>query len=220
VATRIIKLSQDSPQHYYPAIAQIHLDSIHHGALPYLGKKFLARLYYEFARAKRSGVWAAVEDDRVTGFLAGCADVKACFRSVLLRGLIPLGLRAMGSIFRPQVWRKAPSLILYPFRSNQNEAQKTSSPHAEILAIAVTAETRGKGIGRLLIAAFEVGLRDWECSGEYRVTTNSAEVVSNKFYVNMGFEPCGTVRHHSLVLQEYRKSVGKPMAGNRNEVSG
>ena len=167
----------------------------------------MARMYFEIARGSRSGVWAILENEKPLAFVAGCADVRACYRSVVLRGFVPLSFQVFLALRSPAVWRKLPAVMLYPFRRNESPA-KAPPRHisAELLAIAVDEEARGKGLGKMLVHAFERGLAEWEV-GEYRVTTNTQEIASNHFYRRLGFEACGTLRHHDLELQQYSKSV-------------
>lgn len=42
-----------------------------------------------------------------------------------------------------------------------------------------------------------------------RVTTDSAQPVSKAFYEAHGYVPVGCIRHHNLVLQEYRKVLAE-----------
>jgi GNAT superfamily N-acetyltransferase len=209
--TEIVRLKASDPG-WSARVAAIHAAEIHHGVLPLLGEKFLARLYRGLAGAPRSGVWAAVDGGTILGFLAGCADARATYRRVALGGAVPLGVglivRLAGS---PALRRKVAALIGYARR--EPAAASTASPagaggrgHAELLAIAVAADQQGRGAGRLLVEAFESAVRKWGVD-HYWVSTNIAETASNQFYRARGFVPAGTIAHHDLTLQRYRKRL-------------
>lgn len=209
-AVQVVRLGRTEPDCVFRAIGQIHADTIHDGALSLLGQGFLARLYRAVARAPRAGVWGAMEDGEVVGFLAGCADVRACYRSVVARAGFPLAWRAVPALRSPRVWRKVVAVCLYPYSghgSPNDSPDRVSAGRSEILAIAVRADWGRKGIGGTLIRAFEESLVHWGVAGRYRVTTNLAETDANRFYQRAGFAPARRFRHHDLVLQEYVKQV-------------
>jgi len=189
------------------------MGSIHHGLLPELGHPFLSRLYLEIDKTSLGGVWAAVESDRVLGFVAGSADARRCTLTVLTRAAFPLARLAGKSLLKGSVLRRAPTVATYPFRrpGRQSRVQEVARIRAELLAIAVAPEARGHGIGSRLVAAFEQGLRSWGVRGRYRVATNSEDPASNRFYEKAGFHPAYTLSHHALVLQVYVRDL--PDAG-------
>jgi ribosomal protein S18 acetylase RimI-like enzyme len=211
----IEKLTASAPKELFDQMARLHMQEIHHGLLPLMGVRFLARLYFDLCRAPGSGVWAAIEQNRVVGFLAGSIDLGAAYRYVMLRsGLILAGL-SLGSLFKGSVLQKLPSLFAYPFRvrrGNEREQQSADedNSHAELLAIAVDRGHHGKGIGKRLVMQFEEYLAQWKELDYYLVTTNCADSNSNEFYRAMQFQPCGTLKHHNLLLQRYRKKIKSP----------
>ena len=81
----------------------------------------------------------------------------------------------------------------------------SESPQAELLAMAVHEQARGKGIGRDLVDALERDFVEWGLEGEYCVVTFTGDPGSNAFYRRIGFEPTRAFRHHENLMQEYRK---------------
>jgi GNAT superfamily N-acetyltransferase len=158
----------------------------------------------------------------VLGFLAGCADTRRCYLSMLRRAALPLSWLAGRSLLTVSVLRKLPAVAWHPFRAGRRGASEETPGEtgAELLAIAVHAGSRGQNIGRLLVQEFEQGLLAWGVRGSYTVSTNVEEVVSNGFYERVGFLPAAQVRHHALTLQVYRKQVtgdvGTSPSGNGN----
>jgi ribosomal protein S18 acetylase RimI-like enzyme len=187
--------------------AALHIAEIHFGLLPLLGPEFLARVYLSVAGAPAAGVWVARRDGRIVGFVAGCADVGALYKHMLRRDLLSLMGAAGVALGRPAVLRRLPSIALYPLRQRDatGERQAARSP-AELLAIAVSDDSRGRGLGRLLVARFEEFLRALHVH-EYHVATNIEEVDSNAFYRALGFRPVATIPHHALTLQLYEKAL-------------
>jgi ribosomal protein S18 acetylase RimI-like enzyme len=223
----IVRLTPSVPAARFSDVARIHAAEIHLGILPLLGPRFLSRLYRQMAGTDRTGVWAAMESDEVLGFICGCADVKAMYRSVCLRAAVPLGLStAWGIVRHPRLLMTIGSALTYPFRSQaaetsagaepgshgQQAGAPAAGPRAELLSIAIRADAHRRGIGRMLVRAFEENLAAWDVHDGYWVTTNIDEVESNGFYRAVGFAARHTVRHHNLTLQEYYKEVGPATA--------
>src|SRR4051812_3152143 len=156
----IERISPTHPWDVFRQIAQLHVREIHHGLLPLLGLRFMTRMYYELARAPRTGVWAAIENGGVLGFAAGCADVGQTYRAMIVRRGPLFALLAIRGMFSLTVLRKLPSMFLYPFRvgkqSERTDATKKdeSSTPSELLAIAVDDKAHRRGLGRGLVEAF------------------------------------------------------------------
>jgi GNAT superfamily N-acetyltransferase len=211
----IVRLGAEHQLEHFLAIAHLHSDQIHHGFLPRLGIRFLGALYQVLAQAPQTGVWAAFERGRIVGFLAGCADVRRTYHWVLTRPAMWTRL----VVAAPAVWRLGMRRLLSPFtyvreRNTRDDGEARAMGSvcaAELLAIAVQPEARGRGVATGLVAAFETELRSWSVSDCYRVSTNVTDPASNEFYRVLGFSPKGTVRHHDLVLQIYEKHPGTPV---------
>jgi GNAT superfamily N-acetyltransferase len=207
----IQRLTSSDPLIRFQEIAQLHVEEIHHGILPLFGTSFLSRLYYGLASTSRTGVWAAIEDGKVAGFLAGCADIQRSYRSVMMKFGVELFFRAMGALFKPAVLKRLPAVFAYPFQSHKDAVtvreQTGPASRAELLAIAVDRRYHGRGVGKQLVLTFEKNLLAWGVSEPYWVTTNSEDAGSNAFYRALDFEAWGTFKHHELVLQRYRKAL-------------
>jgi GNAT superfamily N-acetyltransferase len=194
----------------FQQVASIHIQEIHFGVLPLLGRNFLAQLNREMTRAPYTGVWVVIENGQVLGFVSGCADLNKMYRFIFMHSFLPLLKHAGVAIFHPRFLKKVPSLFLYPFRHQKSQPEVPSqieADSAELLAIAVSPSMQGKGVGKILIKALEDGLREWNVTKCYYVATNIEEVGSNAFYRSQGFTPCGTTHHHDLILQKYRKEL-------------
>ena len=212
VRVEIIPLTKMDPEVYYTAIAGVHIGEIHHGVLPLLGESYLSKLYFELASLPESGVWAAINSNRVVGFLAGSSDIRRSYRSVISRmwpSLVVFGLRSARDL---RILRKLLTVLIYPFQQpmlTSHIVEECNDVNSEILAIAVSPAYQRYGIGQLLIKRFERGLQQRNIRGYYRVATNLAEPNSNAFYRNVGFIPCHQSKHNDLILQIYVKKVSE-----------
>jgi len=162
-------------------------------------------MYGCIAVAPESGVWALIDGDKLIGFIAGCASVGRTYRWLIVNCGIGLTFAAGSALFRVTVLKKLASIPFYRFRQRKMLAT-SSMPEAELLAIAIDENEYGKGYGRQLVDTLEASLRIWGAR-EYRVLTNISESKSNAFYRATGFAPAGTIKHHALTLQVYKKNL-------------
>jgi ribosomal protein S18 acetylase RimI-like enzyme len=202
----IVRATRSHPTSLFLQIADLHIQEIHHGALPLLGRGFMASMYRGIAAAPCGAVWMAIEDGQVAGFVAGSAHTGRTYRGIVFgRGPMLCAQALLGLILRPRVIGKLISLGRY---MNRDQPAANAGPRAELLAIAVSGRMHHRGVGRALVAELEHELRQQNV-GEYFVSTNAQEIVSNRFYRSLGFEPCGTHPFHALTLQEYRRAIGR-----------
>ncbi len=209
----LVRMTAGHPKEYFEQVAELNMTTIRHGVLPVFGKEFLTRLYYELALSPQSGLWGVVENGKVLGFVAGCADVRKSYISVLLRAGIPLASLVFRAVLTPGFVQAVSAIAAYPFRGRRPVvvSGSTDPRDPQLLAIAVADAAQGRGIGKMLVQALEQGFLSWGLTGCYRVATNVEEQGSNAFYQRLGFAPCGRVRHHRLILQMYEKEI----AGSR-----
>jgi ribosomal protein S18 acetylase RimI-like enzyme len=209
-SVQVVRLSwEDGPEPFRQA-ALLHMAEIHHGALPLLGARVLARLYRELARAPGCGVWAARDERGVRAFVAGCVDLRFGYRAVFRRAGLALGVRALPRLLSWRLLRRMPTLILYPFR--RGGAADPPAEGAELLAIAVASAYQGRGLGRTLVSRLEDFFRAQGNVVAYRVATNAADPASNAFYRRLDFEVVGVRPHNNLQLRHYRKCLpARPM---------
>ena len=189
-------------------IARLHAERIHGGVLPLLGETFLALLYREIAKSEHGTVHEAVQDERLLGFIVGTPDIWRCALGFTLSGYLRLAAILSIRIWHPEIRRKFFDALLYPVRKpllEEGNLRAQDKHRAELLAIAVSANTEGRGIGRAMVDAFENTLRGK--AGAYFVTTNANDTKSNAFYSALGFEKDGRKRHHDLLIQIYTKHV-------------
>lgn len=206
----IIRLSDAHPEHYFMEIAGIHIAQINNGMMAQLKIKLLSQIYREIARQPDAGVWIALINHQVAGFIAGSANTRKTFIMAILRLWQPITLFALKTLFN-FTFIKFARVIFYPFRNVANSRhfyQGCTRIKPEILSIAVSKNQQKSGIGKQLILAFEEALKSWHYEGYYKVATDISETGSNNFYRISGFSPCHKVKLNEMILQVYVKKTG------------
>ena len=167
--------------------ARLHAGQITEGFLSSLGPRFLTVLYRRIVASPGSFLLVAEEEGAVVGQAAATEDVGGLYRQFLLRD----GLRA-GAVAAPNLlrqWRSVLETAMYP--SNHDEL-----PSAELLAVAVDARCRGRGIGRALVVAAneELGRRGVR---DARVVVAASNAPALGLYRSSGFHPSATIEVHA-----------------------
>ena len=151
------------------------------------------------------------------GFLAGSADIRKCYVSVISKDWPSLAFLSLRSVLRPKMLNRILTLVMYPIKyrpPTEHNFEACNKIHAEILTIAINPGYQRKGIGQRLVEAFEDQLRHWNVRGYYRVATNIIEVNSNSFYKKAGFIPCHETKHNDLTLQVYVKEIASEIVAD------
>jgi len=176
-----------------PAMARLHASEISEGFLPTLGTPFLTRLYRRVVRSYASFAFVADRDGRAVGFAAGSENLRALYRSFVLRdGLIAV---AVSGRRLATSWRRVAETLRYPAH------EPIDLPAAELIAIAVGREARGLGLGRRLVEAV---IAEFARRGvtEARVVAGADNEPALQLYRACGFRPAVTLQVHSGVASE------------------
>lgn len=166
--------------------ASLHASEISEGFLPTLGRPFLARLYRRIVRSRRSFLLVADDAGVPVGFVAGSEDVGELYRAFLVRDGVPAALRAFPRVLRSA--RRVVETLRYP-------AGGTDLPAAELLAIAVAPDSRGRGIGRALVDGLtsELGRRRVDA---VRVVVGADNAGAVHLYEACGFKRATGIEVH------------------------
>ena len=189
----------DSGKKYFDKIANLHINGISEGFLSTLGNNFLAKLYEGIKKAPGSGVYIAVSDNEVLGFIAYTKDIKACYKNVLKSKWFSLSWALLPNFFRLSIYIKMFETLSYP---NNNKAK--DNIHPELLSIAVSDKCRGKGVGKLLVKRLEEEFLKMDIN-KYYVVTLAVDKLSNAFYTSCGFVLCKEFVNHAKPMNEYIK---------------
>jgi ribosomal protein S18 acetylase RimI-like enzyme len=176
-------------------LAELHATRITDGFLPSLGPAFLERLYRRIVRSTDSFAYVVTDgpDDRIVGFAAATADIGRLYRSFALRDGLVAGAVAAPRLIRS--WRRVLETIRYP------AAEGADLPAAEILAVAVDAESAGRGIGRVVVDAATRRLAD-RGENAVKVVAGSDNTAALRLYESCGYTVRARVEVHEGVSSE------------------
>lgn len=170
------------------AAAVLHASQIDSGFLASLGVAFLTRLYRWIARDQRSFLLVAEDGGQVVGFAAASLDVRALYRSFLLRDGAVAVLLAAPRLARS--WRRALETFRYPGQT------PSALPKAELLSVAVAPSSRGHGYGRALVTEVTAELRRRGSDG-VRVVVAADNHAARTLYLSCGYEPVARFEMHA-----------------------
>jgi ribosomal protein S18 acetylase RimI-like enzyme len=139
------------------------------------------------------------------GFISYARDIKICYRQVLLSEWPALTMGMLPNVFNPSVYRKAFETLMYPFKRHKSSSDTVESG-AELLSMAVDHNARGRGIGKLLVAALD---KEMSLIGinSYFVVTHGVDERSNAFYLACGFTRVAEFMNHGKPMNKYYKKV-------------
>jgi ribosomal protein S18 acetylase RimI-like enzyme len=169
------------------AAARLHAEAIDEGFLSCLGPRFLTLLYRRMVRDHRSFVLVAEQDGLVVGQAAATEDVGQLYRQFLLRDGLVAGVVAAPRLIRE--WRSVLETLRYP-------SEGADLPKAELLAVAVSGTSRGRGVGRSLVAAAndELARRGVH---DARVVVAASNGPAIGLYQSSGFRPATSIEVHA-----------------------
>jgi ribosomal protein S18 acetylase RimI-like enzyme len=174
------------------AVARLHVSTITEGFLPTLGERFLRLLYRRIARSPHGVLIVADDGARPAGFVAATTDVAALYRSFLVRDGLAAALVAAPRLARS--WRRALETLRYP-------GTAAGLPAAEILAVAVSASHRSRGLGRCLVATAVEELRARGVPAA-KVVAASHNRPALALYRGCGFSRATSIEIHPGVTSE------------------
>ena len=170
-------------------VADLHAASIP-GLLSALGRPFLRVLYRRVVLSPRAFLMVVeVPEHGVVGFVAGAEDSGAFMRAFVrrdgVRAAVAANVRAVAGLKR----------VAETMRRGRHATERPAVPRAELLALAVAPEGRGKGFGSALVEASVAEFRRRGVSSAHVVTdvTNGPAIAT---YESAGFERLGTRHDH------------------------
>ena len=168
-------------------IARLHAEQIDEGFLTSLGLPFLRRLYARILQSDDCFVVVALDDDAVTGFVAGVADLRALYRRFVLRDGLGAAVRCA-----PRLLHNLPRVV----ETLRYPEAVADLPSAEILAVAVSSRQWGTGIGRSLVRAAVDEFRSRSIKAAKVVTTSDNDRAL-AMYRGAGFISAARVEMHA-----------------------
>lgn len=175
------------------AISALHASCIAEGFLVTLGPRFLRRLYRRVVLSPRAFAFVVDAPSGVVGYVACAVGTGAFYREFATRDGLVAGAVALPRLVRAprhvwETWR-------YGGRADANDAA------AEVLALAVAPEARGRRIGSALVSAAAGELHDRGVTSA-RVVTATGNISAVRAYERSGFRRSGSDEVHRGVSQE------------------
>ena len=198
-----------------PVAARLHAEQITTGFLPFLGPRFLERLYRRVVLWDGGLLLVAVDRSEsraatpgaVVGFIASADRVSSLYRAFLLYDGVPAALRAAGPLLRN--WRRVLETLHHGSSGSPGVGRG-----AEVLAMAVDADNQGQGLGGRLVTAF---LAEVAAAGGREAYTVIAQdnAASLALYGRSGFTPGAAFEFHagttSVIMQWDAPPAGGPI---------
>jgi ribosomal protein S18 acetylase RimI-like enzyme len=178
------------------AMSALHASCIAEGFLVTLGPRFLRRLYRRVVLSPRAFAFVIDTPQGVTGYIACAIDTGAFYREFAARDALVAGAVALPRLLRTprpvwETWR-------YGARAG------ATGEAAEVLALAVAPESRGRHLGGALVAAAVTELHERGVTSA-RVVTATGNISAVRAYELAGFRRSGTDEVHRGVSQEVLK---------------
>jgi ribosomal protein S18 acetylase RimI-like enzyme len=176
-------------------LARLHSDGINTGFLPRLGMPFMTRLYRAMVAYEDGLVLVADDGHGPVGFVAGVLDTGAFYKEFIRHHGVAAGLVTIPKIVRPGVARRVWESLTYTSNSNGADGAEHARPEAELLATAVIARMRGRGLGTRLGTDLLNGLKR-KGADSVQVVVGADNERAIAAYRKMGFTPSGTTEVH------------------------
>jgi ribosomal protein S18 acetylase RimI-like enzyme/ubiquinone/menaquinone biosynthesis C-methylase UbiE len=170
------------------AMARIHRREFPVSLYSRMGTRFLTVLYRQWMRAQGSFAVVASDRDGIVGFAVGTHATYRCRGRDLVRSTFAA---VVALAVRPVLWRRACLHYARMLKRMLHGGRRNSD--SELTFIAVERGYRQRGIGSLLLAAFEEAARA-DGSARCTLVTEEVNVVAREFYVNRGWRVHGLTR--------------------------
>lgn len=197
------RVQPGAPETVFHQMAEIHREAIHEGFLSTLGPDVLASLYRSLAAGEASFVFAAVNDQRVDGFIAGATDTGAVYKEFARASGVRGVLRIASRLLSPARIQLAVETLLYPSKKGGQDL-----PEPEILNFCVRPGLQGKGTGAALFQALE---DEFQRRGveAIRIVTGESQVSAQRFYEKHGASLAATTEvHKGAASRVYVYAIG------------
>ncbi|MBU0576921.1 GNAT family N-acetyltransferase [Patescibacteria group bacterium] len=178
-------------------VARIHIEAIATGFISSLGLNFVGTLYREICNSEVGFGYVAEENSKVIGFITGAMDVSKLYKEIVFKKGFLFIMPLIKYFFRLATLKRIAESLFYPYRVKNDYCK------AEILAVGVKKEHRGKGVGKKLMEAVIEGFRKRGIK-EVKALTHDENEPSNQYYLNQGFKPIGKIKHHENYLNIYQ----------------
>lgn len=165
-------------------LADIHIKAFDDFFLTSLGVNFLQAYYKASLKSKESIAFCATnQEGKIIGFSSGCTLAAGFHKRLVFANFFLFLFQGIILLFTK------PKAILRLARNlDKNENETDDGKYAELLSIGVLPSSKGLGVGKALIKAFEEEAQKRGCKKISLTTdyTGNQDVLS--FYKNTGYE--------------------------------
>jgi len=176
----VVRIGKFSPINYFHDVARIHATEIQVGLLSKLGVAFLTSFYRYVASDRDCALFAAVEDEKVVGFVSGTKALPEFYRRFMMRRGFALGAYFFLHLIRSWTLPRVGS-----FRRYLNSNESTSLPTAELMSLAVGSGCQRRGLGKILFAEFQEYFRGQGIAA-FKVAAAVSQTAALRFYPTVG----------------------------------
>ncbi|GHT33563.1 GNAT family N-acetyltransferase [Bacteroidia bacterium] len=166
-------------------VVSVHESSFSNFFMTELGSYFLTVYYKSVSHNKNSILLGCYEDDSLLGFCAATYLSKGFYKKLIKENFLHYFFISIYLLLS-----KPASLIrLIKNLTKKNPEISDNGEYAELLSIATSVDSQGKGIGKKLLLQLEVELKLKSCT-ELSLTTDyydNDKVIS--FYKNLSYNP-------------------------------
>ena len=188
----IVPLGPGAPDRYFDDVARLHEIELQAGLMAKLGVAFLADFYRHVAGDPDCILLAAVEGDRVIGFVSGTRDIGEFYRRFVVRRGLALAVRLVPYVLRLRSLSGIMSLRRYFIARDARHL-----PVSELTSLAVDAGAKRRGVGKALFAALQDYFRR-EGIRAFQVTAARTQPAALRFYPAVGARPVAQTRLGNL----------------------
>lgn len=162
---------------------QIHLDSFPDFFSTFLGPKYISIVYSEILCVPdHVALIAENVDGTVLGFVIGMTDQTSFFSHMARKHWLRIALASLqAALKRPRIIPRLFRSLLYPQKSREAAAK------ALLLSMAVSPAASRVGVGRQLLEAFLVRMKELDVPAVCLTTDAHGNEIVNRFYRSAGF---------------------------------
>lgn len=194
--TTRIKFDKFTASHV-PQVAKLHLEGIKGGFITSLGINFITALYDAIAQSDSNFGLVAHEDSKILGFIIFSTNLKQLYKSIILKKGLWFVLLLANRMCSFRQIKNIVETLRYPKR-----IRSLNIPSTGLMSIAVSYETRGKGLATMLIQKgfSECLKRDID---RVRVLVGTDNVPANALYRKCGFKKSYSIYNHGILCNLY-----------------
>ena len=169
-------------------ITRIHRESLAGDVFPSMGTHFLRKYYRHLLQSDFDHLYVATSGGKVAGFIAVSMETENVLRLVGARDLLHLAFSCV----------RKPGLLLSAIVQLRSRGGAAQTDSAEISFFAVGNASRGKGIGRMLLAQ---AMNTSRAKGKAYIRTKTSNRRLSRFYQDsLGAAP---VQRFTVLGQEF-----------------